>query len=166
MLHERVLLVTVLIPVTPHRGRGSRGSVRDHSGHHAGHSALRIHAVSDDLRGLILACNQGKLPGIDLNEITYYVGRETIIPREDVPGMWVWRETLFAFLQRNAERSARSSACRPGRSSRSEPRSRSSGLMYGVRPANRAGCRPRRASAGATQLTSFLLNLFGSSQTY
>jgi KUP system potassium uptake protein len=56
--------------------------------------------------GLSLACQQGKLPGIDLTEITYYVGRETIIPREDVPGMWLWRETLFAFLQRNAERSA------------------------------------------------------------
>jgi KUP system potassium uptake protein len=56
--------------------------------------------------GLKLACAQGKLPGIDLTDITYYIGRETIIPSEDVPGMWVWRETLFAFLQRNAERSA------------------------------------------------------------
>jgi len=56
--------------------------------------------------GLTLACKQGKLPGIDLGDITYYVGRETIIPREDIPGMWVWRETLFAFLQRNAERTA------------------------------------------------------------
>jgi KUP system potassium uptake protein len=56
--------------------------------------------------GLVLACKQGKLPGIDLTDITYYIGRETIIPREDVPGMWLWRETLFAFLQRNAERSA------------------------------------------------------------
>ena len=37
--------------------------------------------------GLVLACKQGKLPGIDLSDITYYVGRETIIPREDVPGM-------------------------------------------------------------------------------
>ena len=56
--------------------------------------------------GLILACKQGKLPGIDLTDITYYIGRETIIPREDIPGMWVWREALFAFLQRDAERSA------------------------------------------------------------
>ena len=42
--------------------------------------------------GLVLACKQGKLPGIDLTDITYYIGRETIIPREDIPGMWVWRE--------------------------------------------------------------------------
>jgi hypothetical protein len=32
--------------------------------------------------------------------------READGEREDIPGMWVWRETLFAFLQRNAERSA------------------------------------------------------------
>jgi KUP system potassium uptake protein len=56
--------------------------------------------------GLTLACAQGKLPGIDLNDITYYVGRETIIPRDDIPGMWLWRESIFAFLQRNAERTA------------------------------------------------------------
>ena len=46
--------------------------------------------------GLKLACAQGKLPGIDLADITYYIGRETIIPSEDVAGMWVWRETVFA----------------------------------------------------------------------
>jgi KUP system potassium uptake protein len=49
---------------------------------------------------------QGNLPGIDLSDITCYIGRESIIPREDIPGMWVWRESLFAFLQRNAERTA------------------------------------------------------------
>ena len=53
-----------------------------------------------------LAGAQGKLAGIDLGDVTYYIGRETIIPREDIPGMWVWRESLFAFLQRNAERTA------------------------------------------------------------
>jgi KUP system potassium uptake protein len=56
--------------------------------------------------GLRLACQQGKLPGIDLTDITYYIGRETIIPSNDVAGMALWRETVFAFLQRNAERSA------------------------------------------------------------
>jgi len=48
------------------------------------------------------ACKQGNPPGIDLNDISYYVGHETIIPREDIPGMWLWRESIFAFLQRNA----------------------------------------------------------------
>jgi KUP system potassium uptake protein len=56
--------------------------------------------------GLQLACDQGKLSGIDLARMTYYVGRETIVPSEQVAGMWVWRETLFAFLQRNSKGSA------------------------------------------------------------
>jgi KUP system potassium uptake protein len=52
------------------------------------------------------ACDQGKLCGIDPANITYYVGRETIIPSDEIVGMAVWRETLFAFLQHNAKGSA------------------------------------------------------------
>ncbi len=80
VLHQRVVLVTVLIEESPR--------------------------IADEDRAEVIACEQGKLPGIDLTDITYYIGRETIIPSEDIPGMWVWRETVFAFLQRNAERSA------------------------------------------------------------
>ncbi|WP_431309538.1 KUP/HAK/KT family potassium transporter [Bradyrhizobium liaoningense] len=36
--------------------------------------------------GLNLVCRQSKLPGVDLSDITSYVGRETIIPSEDIPG--------------------------------------------------------------------------------
>jgi KUP system potassium uptake protein len=42
----------------------------------------------------------------DLSKISYYIGRETIVPTERIPGMWVWREGLYAFMQCNAERSA------------------------------------------------------------
>lgn len=49
-------------------------------------------------------CNKLGLE-IDLDNITYYVGRETLIPSKDVAsGMWLWRERLFAFLSRNAMR--------------------------------------------------------------
>jgi KUP system potassium uptake protein len=41
---------------------------------------------------------------IDLNNLTYYVGRETLIPTREVVGMQLWREYLFAFLSRNAVR--------------------------------------------------------------
>jgi KUP system potassium uptake protein len=107
VLHQRVVLVTVLIEESPRIPDEDRAEVIEvipgimrvilHYGF------MQYPTIYD---GLILACKQGKLPGIDLTDITYYIGRETIIPREDIPGMWVWRETLFAFLQRNAERSA------------------------------------------------------------
>ncbi|KJC37514.1 potassium transport protein Kup [Bradyrhizobium sp. LTSP849] len=107
VLHERIILVTVLIEELPHIADEDRTEVIDII---PGITRVVLHygfmqnpTIYD---GLTLACRQGKLPGIDLSDITYYVGRETIIPREDVPGMWVWRESLFAFLQRNAERSA------------------------------------------------------------
>ncbi len=37
-------------------------------------------------------------------DLTYYLGRETLIPSVEVPGMMLWRERLFAFLAHNATR--------------------------------------------------------------
>jgi KUP system potassium uptake protein len=107
VLHQRVVLVTVLIEEAPRIPDEDRAEVIAVI---TGITRVILHygfmqypTIYDGLR---LACAQGKLPGIDLTDITYYIGRETIIPSEDIPGMWVWRETVFAFLQRNAERSA------------------------------------------------------------
>jgi KUP system potassium uptake protein len=36
-------------------------------------------------------------------ETTFFLSRETIIP-SDKPGMWLWRERLFAYMSRNAQR--------------------------------------------------------------
>jgi KUP system potassium uptake protein len=40
---------------------------------------------------------------IDLENTTFFLGRETLIPSER-PGMALWREGLFAFMARNAQR--------------------------------------------------------------
>jgi KUP system potassium uptake protein len=107
VLHQRVLLVTVLIEEAPRISDEDRAEIVEII---PGITRVILHygfmQYPTLYEGLVLACTQGKLPGIDLTDITYYIGRETIIPREDIPGMWVWREALFAFLQRNAERSA------------------------------------------------------------
>jgi KUP system potassium uptake protein len=107
VLHQRVILATVLIEESPHIPDEDRAEVFDIS---PGITRVILHygfmQYPTLYDGLVTACKQGKLPGIDLSDITYYVGRETIIPREDIPGMWVWREAVFAFLQRNAERTA------------------------------------------------------------
>ena len=50
VLHERVVLVTVLIEELPHIPDEDRAEVIEiDPGHHAGDPALRLHAVSDDL---------------------------------------------------------------------------------------------------------------------
>ena len=107
VLHQRVVLVTVVIEEAPRIADEDRAEVIEII---EGITRVILHfgfmQYPTIAEGLALASSQGKLPGIDLSDVTYYIGRETIIPSEDVPGMWVWRETLFAFLQRNAERSA------------------------------------------------------------
>jgi KUP system potassium uptake protein len=107
VLHQRVLLATVVIEEAPRIADEARVEVIEVI---EGITRVILHfgfmQYPTIAEGLRLASSQGKLPGIDLSDVTYYIGRETIIPSEDVPGMWVWRETLFAFLQRNAERSA------------------------------------------------------------
>jgi KUP system potassium uptake protein len=107
VLHQRVVLVTVLIDEAPRIADEDRAEVIEVI---EGITRVILHfgfmQYPTIAEGLKLACHQGKLPGIDLTNVTYYIGRETIIPSEDIPGMWVWRETLFAFLQRNAERTA------------------------------------------------------------
>jgi len=107
VLHERVLLVTVIIEESPRIADEDRAEVIEII---EGITRVILHygfmqypTIYDGLR---LACKQEKLPGIDLDNVTYYIGRETIIPTDEVAGMAVWRESVFAFLQRNAERSA------------------------------------------------------------
>jgi KUP system potassium uptake protein len=74
VLHQCVVLATLLIEESPHIPHEERA----------------------DITEVILS--------IDLRNITYWIGRATIVPREDIPGMRVWPESIFAFLQRNAER--------------------------------------------------------------
>jgi KUP system potassium uptake protein len=39
---------------------------------------------------------------IDLGDVTYYVGHETVVGREDGKGLPAWQEKFFAVMERNA----------------------------------------------------------------
>ncbi len=39
---------------------------------------------------------------VDLNDVTYYVGHETVVGREDDLGLPAWQERFFAVMERNA----------------------------------------------------------------
>jgi KUP system potassium uptake protein len=39
---------------------------------------------------------------IDLDDVTYYVGHETVVSREDHKGLPAWQERIFAVMERNA----------------------------------------------------------------
>jgi KUP system potassium uptake protein len=50
----------------------------------------------------LLAASKSLGCTIDLADVTYYVGHETVIGREDGMGMPGWQEGLFAMMERNA----------------------------------------------------------------
>jgi KUP system potassium uptake protein len=52
------------------------------------------------------ALAKGHIAMPEAEKVTYYLGRETIIVTNRAPQMAPWRERLFAFMNRNAERSA------------------------------------------------------------
>ena len=106
-LHERILLVTGKLEEIPRVADENRMETIELA---PGVTRVILHfgfmetpRIPDGLR---CGVERGLLPGIDLADLSYYIGRETVIPREDIAGMAVWRESLFAFMQRNAERSA------------------------------------------------------------
>src|SRR4051812_34876713 len=107
VLHQRVILVTVLIAEKPRIADEDRAEVVEIV---EGITRVILHygfmQFPTIYEGLALACKQGKLPGIDLTDITFYIGRETIIPREDIPGMWVWRGNAFSVLLNHPPRVA------------------------------------------------------------
>jgi len=107
VMHERIILLTVVIEEAPRITDEGRVDVIEVM---RGITRVILHfgfmENTTIAAGLQAACDQGKLCGIDPANITYYVGRETIIPSDEIVGMAVWRETLFAFLQHNAKGSA------------------------------------------------------------
>ncbi len=104
-LHARVLIVTALFEETPTVPPSERAEVSQ---------------ITPDIRRVILrygfmqsasipeglrcAVSSGKLPEAFTEDLTVFVGHETIIPVSDRRGMSDWREALFAVMQNNAER--------------------------------------------------------------
>ncbi len=125
VLHERVLLVTVLIAESPRIADEDRAEIIEIV---PGITRVILHygfmQYPTIYEGLQLACRQGKLPGVDLTDLTYFIGRETIIPREDVPGMWLWREVALCVpaAQRRTYRRILRRAERTGRGIRNRDR--------------------------------------------
>ncbi len=56
-----------------------------------------------DIPDILSEC-KAKGAEIDLDDVTFYLGHETIVPREDGKGLPRWQEALFAAMGRNAAR--------------------------------------------------------------
>jgi len=104
-LCERVLIVTALYEETPTVPVDKRAEVTRIAPDFY-RVTLRYGFMQDASipEGLSCAVGAGLLPEAFTRDLTVFVGHETVLPKADGRGMSSWREGLFAFMQRNGER--------------------------------------------------------------
>jgi KUP system potassium uptake protein len=107
VLHEHTLLVAVSSAEIPRVADEHRATVTPLS---AGLTRLELRfgfmERPDVPQGLATAAAQGKIDLPDPGAVTYYAGHETVVALGLSPVMARWREALFAFMHRNAQRPA------------------------------------------------------------
>jgi KUP system potassium uptake protein len=102
VLHEHVVVLTVTTAQTPHVADMDRVLVQP-LGHGVFNVKVQYGFMEDpDVPAALLQARQQGLV-IDLDDLTYFLGRETIlVTRKE--GMAPWRERLFVLMARNAVR--------------------------------------------------------------
>ena len=101
VLHKQVLLMTVRTEDVPRIPAADRLEIEE-----LGQGLYRVYArygymQNPNVPVAVRLCEHFGID-IDLDNATFYVGRATIIPSAEVPGMMLWREKLFAYMDRNA----------------------------------------------------------------
>jgi KUP system potassium uptake protein len=106
VLHQKVFLVAVEMTETPRVPDEDRVRVTPIAEDITGvELSFGFMERPDVPKGLAVGIKRGQIAQCDLKNVTYYTGHETIIPTGRRLGMARWRETLFAFMQHNAQRS-------------------------------------------------------------
>ena len=100
-LHERLLVLTVITESIPWVAASDRLRVEGLAPNLWRGSAHYGFMERPDIPILLSQAHEQGCT-IDLSDVTYYVGHETIIPREDDKALPRWVEALFALMQRNA----------------------------------------------------------------
>ena len=107
VLYEHTLLVAVNIAEIPRVPEAERVTVTELCD---GLTRIELRygfmERPDVPQGLAIAVAQGKIALPDPNAMTYFTGHETIVALGRSPVMARWREALFAFMHRNAQRPA------------------------------------------------------------
>jgi len=103
VLHERVILLTVVINDRPHVPAVERLEFENLG---QGVVRMRAHYGFSQPPNVPLALRLGEhvdIP-VDTESVIYILGRETLIARREVPGLPYWQERIFVWLARNASR--------------------------------------------------------------
>jgi KUP system potassium uptake protein len=102
-LHKHVLALTLTVISAPWTDPEERLNLERIDDNFWRAEARRGFMERPDIHAILAEC-KAKGAEIDLGDVTYYVGHETVIPRENGKGMARWQEVLFAAMGRNAER--------------------------------------------------------------
>lgn len=104
VLHETVVLLSVRTEEIPHVPLPGRVEVEELD---SGFWSVVIHYGFMDTPNVPEALKLCQPSGLKLDSrtTTYFLSRETLIATA-IPGMSIWRENLFGFMNRNAERAA------------------------------------------------------------
>ncbi|MGA7385812.1 MAG: KUP/HAK/KT family potassium transporter [Methylocella sp.] len=100
-LHEQLLALRVLTESTPWVNESKRQSVIEVAPNFWRATARYGFMERPDIP-ILLEHAQAQGCALDLDDVTYYVGHETIVHREDGMGIARWEEALFAAMARNA----------------------------------------------------------------
>ena len=104
VLHERVVLLSLVTCDSP-VVVGDRWEVLDFG--QGIYQIIASYGFTEDLDvpALLAGCEVGETK-LDLEETTFFLGRETLVATKRPGGMSIWRERLFAWMSRSARRAA------------------------------------------------------------
>jgi KUP system potassium uptake protein len=100
-LHERLFILTVDTEPTPWVAPSERLAVKEIVPHFWRASARYGFMERPDIPALLRAAHERGC-AVDLADVTYYVGHETVTPRDDAKALPRWVEAVFGTMQRNS----------------------------------------------------------------
>ncbi len=100
-LHERLFVLTVAVESVPWIGDDERLRSEEIAPSFWRATARYGFMERPDIPALLAKAHAGGC-AVDLEDITYVVGHETVVPRDDGKGLPRWVEALFAVMQRNS----------------------------------------------------------------
>ncbi len=101
-MHERNVFLTIVMEEVPHLRKTERLEIID-----LGNEFYRVLArfgfmEQPDINDIIVILRRMKMP-LEVEDTTFFVGRETIIAADNNKGMAVWRERLFGWMLKNSD---------------------------------------------------------------
>src|SRR5579871_3257623 len=101
-LHEHLFVLRVEILSVPWVAPGNRMSSLEEAGPNFWRAEARFGFMERPDIPELISASKSLGCTVDLSDVTYYVGHETVVHREDGTGLPAWQERIFAMMERNA----------------------------------------------------------------